>query len=80
MNLATEDYEVTIKTRVIVKTTAIVCITVFACRVAADVAAPYVSKMADKLAAINDNVESLRHNNNVEVVVVPNKLLVDDPQ
>jgi hypothetical protein len=49
-----EVYEVTIKTRAIIKTTALVCVTIFSCKVAADIAAPYVSLLALKLTERND--------------------------
>jgi hypothetical protein len=52
----TEDYNVTIKTRVIVKTTALVCVTIFACQVAADIVAPYVSLLALKLTEKNNKL------------------------
>lgn len=62
----TEDYNIKIKPRAVIKTTALVCVTIFACQVAADIAAPYVSLLALKLTEQNDKLSAVSDRPQVE--------------
>lgn len=53
-----EDYNVTVKTRTVVKVTAAICLTIFGCRVAARVATPYLEDLTDKITKITENLKA----------------------